>query len=177
MNEECRQPASKLTNARMVEWSKSIDEGHGEAVIRKLRVFAKRHPTHVPVVELLAKATWKSGRLRESVDLTVRLSELNPYEPGYHYLRGLALQGLGDFDQALAAFKRCSGMGESLDREAADLSASLIVACGREALAQRAELDPWLAFELRRKERVGASARQTQLPAQATAQFSTVRPS
>src|SRR5580700_1569148 len=60
--------------------------------------------SHVGALELLAKAQWQSGVYDELLQTLSRLIRLNPYEPGYHALKGAALQCLGRYDDAIRSF-------------------------------------------------------------------------
>lgn len=74
--------------------------------IRTLKKLLKRDEEHLPAMELMAKALWRLAKLPELLTLLERLTTLNPYEPGYHALRGAAYQALGRTAEANAAFAR-----------------------------------------------------------------------
>ena len=63
---------------------------------------------HVGALELLAKAQWKGTQNRELLQTLSRLIALNPYEPGYHALKGAAHQALREFESALACYERAA---------------------------------------------------------------------
>jgi tetratricopeptide (TPR) repeat protein len=57
-------------------------------------------------LETLAKALWRLGRFEQVISATDKLLSLNSYEPGYHALRGAALQVLGRYGEACQAYDR-----------------------------------------------------------------------
>jgi len=69
-------------------------------------------PMHVGALELSAKCQWRLSHYGPVVSTTERLIRLNPYEPGYHSLRGAALQALGLFREAIRHFRRSIELGE-----------------------------------------------------------------
>ena len=60
------------------------------------RVLA-RDAESLGALELLGKAALKLGEPQEAAWAASRLLAINPYDPGYHSLRGLALQSQGLF--------------------------------------------------------------------------------
>src|SRR5437868_6340463 len=71
-------------------------------------------PSHVAALEVLAKALWQAGDCDALLATIDRLLELNPYEPGYHSLRGAALQSTGKLGEAVRAFSRAEGTEEAI---------------------------------------------------------------
>lgn len=65
-------------------------------------------PHHVGVLEIIAHAQWKLQHIDDLLVTLEKLTELYPYEPGYHELRGAALQSKGDLNQATKAFERAA---------------------------------------------------------------------
>jgi tetratricopeptide (TPR) repeat protein len=63
-------------------------------------------PNHVGALEVLARCLWKSEDFVGLESVTTRLTELNPFEPGYHSLRGMALRALGRYGEAARALAR-----------------------------------------------------------------------
>lgn len=72
-------------------------------------------PTNVGALETLAKALWQTGAHEEVLGVVTRLISLNPYEPGYHTLRGAALQCLGRYGDSVRAFNRAQATPESAE--------------------------------------------------------------
>jgi tetratricopeptide (TPR) repeat protein len=84
------------------------------------RKILKRDPNHLGALELLAKAQWRGGEFESSLDTLRHLIRLNPYEPGYHYMKAMALQSLGRYGEAVRSFGRClTSDSESLAGSAA----------------------------------------------------------
>lgn len=83
-----------------------------EAAVLATRV-STADPTHIGALETLAKAQWRSSQHEELLTTVSRLLRLNPYEPGYHALRGAALQCLGRYGESVQAFSRCGGDASS----------------------------------------------------------------
>jgi tetratricopeptide (TPR) repeat protein len=69
----------------------------------------REDPEHLPALEICAKAYWRAGQFADSLGALDRLIRLNPYEPGYFYLKGVCLQCLGRFGEAVSAFEKCAG--------------------------------------------------------------------
>ena len=76
------------------------------------RSILSKDADHVGALELLAKAQWKGSRNRDLIPTLGRLIALNPYEPGYHALKGAAHQSVGDYENALACYRRARGCSE-----------------------------------------------------------------
>jgi hypothetical protein len=71
---------------------------------------------HVGALEIKAKAEWATLQFTDLLSTLNTLTRLNPYEPGYHHLRGAAFQCLERFEEARLAFERagaCSGAREA----------------------------------------------------------------
>jgi Flp pilus assembly protein TadD len=77
---------------------------------------------HVGALELLAKAQWTLGENEELLETLTVLTRINPYEPGYHLLRGNSLRNLGRYGEALRAFVR-AGDADGARDAVAELSA------------------------------------------------------
>ena len=61
---------------------------------------------HLAVLEVQAKILWKQQDYRGLVRTTAKLITLNPFEPGYHGLRGMALRALGLYGEAAKSLER-----------------------------------------------------------------------
>ncbi|MCB8931913.1 MAG: hypothetical protein M9921_02350 [Fimbriimonadaceae bacterium] len=113
--------------------------------LAKRRVAAD--PTHLGHLEELARLQWSDGDCSGLIDTLRRLTALNPFEPGYHFLRGAALQCLGMFGDALTAYDRCARFTDSKLAEDARAAASELRRWPREIVSRLAEAD--LAFRHR----------------------------
>ncbi|MDK3161028.1 hypothetical protein QPK87_31390 [Kamptonema cortianum] len=70
-------------------------------------------PNHIGALETLAQAQWQGGQFENVVRTTSKLLQLNPYEPGYRYTRGMAYTGLGRLTLAAQDFR--TAMDQSHD--------------------------------------------------------------
>jgi Flp pilus assembly protein TadD len=82
-------------------------------------------PKHLAALEILAKALWQTNEREELMDVLARLIELNPYEPGYHVLRGAVLQSMGHCGEAMRSFERGLEQGSDLDGSIAQMVSEL----------------------------------------------------
>ncbi len=89
----------------------------------------KEDPNHLGALEIYAKALWQQRRWPALLSALDRLICLNPYEPGYHLLRALALECQGRFGEAVQAYAR-AGAEEQASASIEDLREwqSMIVA-------------------------------------------------
>lgn len=102
------------------------------------RVLA-RDAESLGALELLGKAALKLGEPQEAAWAAARLLSINPYEPGYHSLRGLALQAQGLFAPG----------GRALDRDPkARLALGALEADQETLVADLARTDPRFARRL-----------------------------
>ena len=69
---------------------------------------------HIGALEISAKLYWKLEDFEEVRRITDRLITLNPFEPGYHGLRGMALRGLNRYGEAAQALARDPQATEAL---------------------------------------------------------------
>jgi tetratricopeptide (TPR) repeat protein len=84
----------------------SLKAGRAEEAERFARLLLEADATHVGGLESLAKAQWQLNQYNPLLDTLARLVRINPYEPGYHTLRGQALRNLGRYGEAVRAFVR-----------------------------------------------------------------------
>lgn len=87
--------------------------------VRVQRSALRRDPDHVGHLEELAKLLWSAQDYKEAVQIATRLLRLNPYEPGYRYLRGLSHVALGNFTNGVQDLRDAHAQtpDESLKRE------------------------------------------------------------
>jgi len=91
-------------NVRKAERLLSIQDA--STAISILESLLEEDANHVPALEIAARAYWQLQDLVKVVDLTDQLIRINPFEPGYHGLRGLALRALGRYGEAARALSR-----------------------------------------------------------------------
>jgi len=97
----------RIPKAPLAEGESSLEAGDYASAIECARTILARDSNHLGGLELLARAHWRSGNFELGLDALRHLIRLNPYEPGYHYLRGGALQALGHYGEAIRAYSRC----------------------------------------------------------------------
>ncbi len=86
----------------------ALRAGNPDVAIRLASQILETDSSHVGALETLAKAQWQSGVYDELLCTLGRLIRLNPYEPGYHALKGAALQCLGRYGDSIRSFMRGS---------------------------------------------------------------------
>lgn len=77
------------------------------------RAVLRKDPEQLGALEVLAKALWQLARYDELLITLSTLIRLNPYEPGYHALRGAALQSLGRAGEAIKCFGRVADRSDT----------------------------------------------------------------
>lgn len=107
----------------------AFETGDFDSAIRLGSALSKREPDHLGALEILARAHWRAERYEEALGPLDQLIALNPYEPGYFYLRGVICQGLGRFGEAIDAMQRCLSFTDS--------------PVAQQALAAMRELESW----------------------------------
>jgi tetratricopeptide (TPR) repeat protein len=75
------------------------------AILSAKRVLG-RDRDQIGALEVLAKALWQMGRYDELLAALATMIRLNPYEPGYHALRGAVYQAVGRTGEAIKSFAR-----------------------------------------------------------------------
>lgn len=94
---------------RLLQRALEAFEAHDHrASIRLSRQILREVPEHLGAMECLAKSLWRSERYTAALSTLDELIKLNPYEPGYFYMRGLILQSMGRFAEAIDALQRCT---------------------------------------------------------------------
>ena len=99
--------ASSHAVRRLAKGEQALDKGdYAESTVQAKRVLSA-DPNHLGALELLARSHWRSGAYETCVDVLRHLIRLNPYEPGYHFLRAGAMQALGHYGEAVRSYSRC----------------------------------------------------------------------
>lgn len=93
------------------------------AAAKLARKILRSDRSHVGALEVLARSLWQQQKFDELITITRRLIRLDPYNPGYHMLRGVAFQCLNLFGEATKCYARATANGNSPD---ADRSMQLI---------------------------------------------------
>lgn len=107
-------------NGALPEGESNLEAGNYAHAASIARAILAKDPNHLGGLELLARACWRAGDFERGLDTLRHLIRLNPYEPGYHYLRGSALQALGHYGEAIRAYSRClESDSDSLRQQAA----------------------------------------------------------
>ncbi len=100
---------------RLRQADAALRAGHSEHAASLASEILTKDAKHLGAIETYAKSLWRSSRFAEVVAATDRLLALNPYEPGYHALRGAALQALGRYGEAVECFNRSRDLPGSVD--------------------------------------------------------------
>jgi len=79
------------------------------------RSILRKDRGHVGALEVLARSQWQQQSFDDLITTTRRLIRLDPYNPGYHMLRGAAFQCLGMFGEATKAYARATDHSSSPD--------------------------------------------------------------
>ena len=77
---------------------------------KQCRTITRNHPKFLPAWELRAKLSWHLGDLEDVVRTTRTLMRLNPHEPGYMLLLGMAHSNRGRHAEAVRVFQRALQM-------------------------------------------------------------------
>ena len=97
----------------------SLQRGESEAAVRIAKRLLRGDRRNLAAHELLARALWNLHRYEDVVAATRRLILLDPYNPGYRSLQGVALQCLGKFGMAVRAFAEAARL-EPKERQSSD---------------------------------------------------------
>jgi tetratricopeptide (TPR) repeat protein len=98
---------NRLANARLLRVAgQQFQKGNHEAASAACRSLLEADPTHLGALELMAKCLWAKQDFVALEQATRCLIALNPYEPGYFGLRGMALRALGRYGEATQALRR-----------------------------------------------------------------------
>jgi len=103
-------PFNQLARAEVLLQSRDSVEA-----TKLARQILRSDRTHVGALEVLARSEWQRQRFDDVVSTTRRLIRLDPYNPGYHMLRGAAFQCLGMFGEATKAYARANEIGGTPD--------------------------------------------------------------
>ncbi|MFI5386915.1 MAG: tetratricopeptide repeat protein [Fimbriimonadales bacterium] len=87
--------------------------GDAKAAHSCARRLLRRDPAQIGALEVLAKSLWQLSRYDDLLVSLTTLVRLNPYEPGYHALRGAAYQALGRTGEAIKSFARAATDSET----------------------------------------------------------------
>lgn len=84
----------------------ALRAGHSEFAIRLAGQVLEFDESNIGALETLAKAQWQENRYQDLLGTLGRLIRLNPYEPGYHALKGATLQCLGRYGDSIRSYLR-----------------------------------------------------------------------
>jgi tetratricopeptide (TPR) repeat protein len=99
--------------ARKLQLSRSelaLSLGEHQQAVHLADLLLADDSSFLPALEIKAKALWKAGRHQDLVPTLDTLIRLHPYEPGYHALKGAALQALGRYREAKTSLIRGQGL-------------------------------------------------------------------
>jgi tetratricopeptide (TPR) repeat protein len=101
--------------ARLMRADAALKTGQAQHAADLAGGILEEDSKHLGALETFAKSLWRASRFEQVVAATDRLLALNPYEPGYHALRGAALQALGRYAEAIECFDRSRDLPGSVD--------------------------------------------------------------
>lgn len=84
----------------------AAEKGSWADAIHAARSILREDQNHIPALEVLATALWRTGHIGQALRISDRLVRLNPYEPGYFHLRGSLYEQLGRYADAVYAYRR-----------------------------------------------------------------------
>jgi tetratricopeptide (TPR) repeat protein len=90
-----------------------LSSGQAREACQCARTLLKSDAAQVGALEVLAKALWQLSRHDELLATLATLVRLNPYEPGYHSLRGAVHQAQGRTGEAIKCFARATDHSET----------------------------------------------------------------
>jgi len=131
-----------------------LSSGDPEGAIESSRRLLRKDPEHLGALEVLAKSLWQLSRYDELLVALQTMVRLNPYEPGYHSLRGAVHQALGRTGEAIKSFVRVGADSETASaavEELRDWQSSLIADMLRDDVVFKAHYaqDPEAACKAR----------------------------
>lgn len=83
------------------------------AALRIARQILRKDRAHVGALEIVARGQWQLQKFELLIATTRHLIKLDPYNPGYHMLRGAAFQCLGMFGEATKCYARANAEDKS----------------------------------------------------------------
>jgi tetratricopeptide (TPR) repeat protein len=99
--------AKRRRNALLVSKAeRNFSKNDLEQAIAQVQLVLAECSDHLAALELHARILWKQQDFKSLVRATDRLISLNPFEPGYHSLRGMSLRALGMYGEAAKALER-----------------------------------------------------------------------
>lgn len=113
----------KVQQFRAAEFA--LASGDAQVAVQHAESLIADDPTHLPALEVLAKALWQIGDLPRLTALLEGMIRLNPYEPGYFALLGAARQSLGQIGAAISSFGRSLELDGGKDASVADMLVDL----------------------------------------------------
>jgi tetratricopeptide (TPR) repeat protein len=114
MNADIEQPRKrKSAKPSLARAEYLLSSGDPAGAIATARGILRKDRTQVGALELLAKALWQLARYEDLLVTLSTLVRLNPYEPGYHSLRGAVYQALGRTGEAIKCFARVGEHSET----------------------------------------------------------------
>lgn len=107
MNAVLQQPhKNKLRKPTLARAEYLLSSGDPNAAAQCARQILREDASQIGALEVLAKAQWQLSSYNDLLVTLRTLVRLNPYEPGYHALRGAVFQALGHTGEAIKSFAR-----------------------------------------------------------------------
>lgn len=100
--------ATRLKEQHCAELADLRADGKWHEAIRLCRRILRLASDDLGTLEILAQLQWQVADCKGVLATTKRLLRLNPYEPGYLYLQGMAYQTLACYGDASRSFQRAA---------------------------------------------------------------------
>ncbi len=102
--------SSRRSHARLLKVASAhLKRGQHEEAIATCDEILSTDPTHLGALEICSRSLWAKQDFAKLEVITRQLIALNPFEPGYFGLRGMALRALGRYGEAVHALRRDPG--------------------------------------------------------------------
>ena len=97
---------SKTSRSLLTRGEMLLKAGEAEDARALAASVLERDREHLPALELYARALWQLKDMAGLQEVVPRMIRLNPYEPGYHALKGSVHFQLGQFAEAIDSYER-----------------------------------------------------------------------
>jgi tetratricopeptide (TPR) repeat protein len=106
-------------------------------------------PKHLPAIELKVKSLWRRGDYEQALDGLNQALRLNPYDPGYYFLKGDCYQNLLRYGEAIDSYSRCMSGDDAEIATQAEMRLKGLQQWQTELLHELVRSEPKLAAEFR----------------------------
>jgi tetratricopeptide (TPR) repeat protein len=92
--------------------SKAITAESSASAVQVCDLILAQDRRHLPAMELRSKALWREGSYEAALMQINEACALNPYDPGYYFLKADCLQNLGRVKEAIDAYGHAESCGD-----------------------------------------------------------------